>query len=189
MLQVFLPCPAIYQKIIKEYQQKLPQLLFEYVIHAGLKGGWCVGQPKWHDQKLIMPIMASESSFGNILLSDSDLVVPRSKINLRKIHCSVQLIQKLVDPGNRVPVLDRLLIQCSIVNAHPHCAILLLHQHYRRSEWTRARPDVSHLQQFLNGLLNLILEFLWMPVGSGDHRFFSLFQFNSVLKSPVWWSP
>jgi hypothetical protein len=76
MLQVSLPCPAIYQKIIKEDQQKLPQLLFEYVIHAGLKGGWCVGQPKWHDQKLIMPIMAIESSFGNILLFDFDLVIP-----------------------------------------------------------------------------------------------------------------
>jgi len=28
-----------------------------------------------------------------------------------------------------------------------------------------------------------------MPSGSGDHRFFSLFQFNSVIKSSIGWSP
>jgi len=82
MLQVFLPCPAIYQEIIKEYQQKLPQLFFEYVIQVRLKGGRCIGQTKWHEQKFVIPIMEFKRSFGNILLSDSDLVVARLKINL-----------------------------------------------------------------------------------------------------------
>jgi hypothetical protein len=34
---MFLPCPAIYHKIITKYQKELLELLFEDVVHAGLK--------------------------------------------------------------------------------------------------------------------------------------------------------
>jgi hypothetical protein len=30
---------------------------------------------------------------------------------------------------------------------------------------------MSHLQQLFYGLLNFILEFLWIPIGCGDHYF------------------
>ena len=48
---------------------------------------------------------------------------------------------------------------------------------------------MPHLQQLLNGLFDLILEFLSVPTGSGDYWFGSLLQLNSVLESLVGWSP
>jgi hypothetical protein len=101
----------------------------------------------------------------------------------------MQLIHKLIDPLDRVPILDRLLFQGPIVNAHPHCVVLLLHQHYKRSEWTRTRFDVSHLQQFLNRIFDFILKFIWMSLAGSDHMFCPLLQLNGVLKYPVKQSP
>ena len=72
---MFLPCPAIDQNIIKEHQHKFLKLMVEYLVHSGLKSGWCISQTERHDYKLEVPTMTSESSFLNILLSNSDLVI------------------------------------------------------------------------------------------------------------------
>jgi hypothetical protein len=128
MFQVLLACPVVYNNIIKEHQQEFLQLLIENVVHAILECRWCIGQSKWHDEELIISIVAPESSLRDILLSEFDLMISISDINLQKIHYSMQLIQNIIDPRDRVHVLDCLLICIPVVDAHPHGSILLLEQ-------------------------------------------------------------
>jgi hypothetical protein len=55
-------------------------------------------------------------------------MVSRPKINLGKELDIFQLIQEVIDPWQRILVLDCHDIQVPIVNAHPHRAILLIHK-------------------------------------------------------------
>jgi ABC-type cobalamin/Fe3+-siderophores transport system ATPase subunit len=60
-------------------------------------------------------------------------MVPRSEIDLGKELGILQLIQEVIDPRKRILVLDCHDIQISIVDAHPHRAILLFHKQDRRA--------------------------------------------------------
>jgi len=130
MPQMVLPHPTINKEVIKEHQQELPQLLVEDVIHARLKSGRCIGQPKWHDQKIIVPIMTPESGLVYILLSDPDLMIARSKFNLQKVHCPMKLIKQLINPRNGVPVFNGIIVQIPIINAHPYSIVIFLNQNH-----------------------------------------------------------
>ena len=74
--------------------------------------------------------MTSESSLGNILLPHTNLVVPGSQVNLQEELRSPHLIHQLIYPWNGVPILHGLLVESLVVNAHPQCVVLLLHQYY-----------------------------------------------------------
>ena len=57
---MLVPCLAVDQYVVEEYQDVFPQLSSEDMVHARLESGWCIGQSKWHDQELKMSEMASE---------------------------------------------------------------------------------------------------------------------------------
>jgi hypothetical protein len=50
------------------------------MIHEDLEGGRGITQAKMHDQKLIVALMSSRGSPGNIYLFNTYLVVARMKI-------------------------------------------------------------------------------------------------------------
>ena len=77
-----------------------------------------------------MAIVTSERGLGNVLLPHTNLVVPGSQVNLREELRPPQLIHQIINPWNRVHVLHRFLVQGPVVNAHPQCVVLLLHQYY-----------------------------------------------------------
>ena len=121
-----------------------------------------------------MPIVASESCLRLIPFTYPDLMVTRPQIKLRKILRPLQLIHQLINLGYGIPVLDNLLVEGSVVYAHPEGPILL-HQYYRRGKRTRAGSNVAHCQQLLDGLLYLIFIGFGIPIRSGDHCLSSLF--------------
>jgi hypothetical protein len=47
----------------------------EDMIHEALEGGWGITQAKGHDQKLIVALMSSKGSLGNVYLFHMYLVV------------------------------------------------------------------------------------------------------------------
>lgn len=143
-------------------------MLPENLIHGGLKGSWCVGQFEWHDQELKVPKVTSEICLVDILLSHTDLMIPKSQIYLGEVLSSMELINDVVHPWNRVFVLDCFLIEHPIINAHSHGPVFFLHQDNRRCKGTKTRSYESHIKQFLDGSLNLILIDVWMLVGC-DH--------------------
>jgi hypothetical protein len=58
-------------------------------------------------------------------------VIPRIQFNLAEIFLPLELVQKVINPWDQVPILDSDLGQCPIVNEESPSPILLLHQHDR----------------------------------------------------------
>src|SRR5579862_6845639 len=69
-------------------------------------------------------------------------------------------VYKLVDAGKRVPILDRLFVECSIVYAHSEIAAFLLHEEY----WGTVRGGAGMDESFLDKIRELLLEFLLLSV-------------------------
>ena len=59
------------------------------------------------------------------------LVIPRLQVDLAEIFFPLELVQKVINPWDRVPILNRDLVQCPIINANSPSPILLLHQDNR----------------------------------------------------------
>lgn len=66
---------AEHQNVIKEYIDKLSKELLKGSIHGCLKSGWGIWETKWHDKKLKVYRMSSESCFMNITVSYSSLAL------------------------------------------------------------------------------------------------------------------
>ena len=65
-----------------------------------------------------MTIPRTKSSLRYVLISDSQLVVACAEINLREDGLPLKLIKQVINHRKRIPVLDRQLVQLSVVNAH-----------------------------------------------------------------------
>ena len=98
---------------------------------------------------------------------------------------------QLINVENWVPVLYGLLVQGPTIYAHPKCLILLLHQNHRRSKGSGTWSNETQLKEFFDGILNIILEFLWMLSGVYFYGKCSNFQLNYVLNAtaslPAMW--
>jgi hypothetical protein len=57
-------------------------------------------------------------------------MVARTKVNLSEVDGPMQFVQQFINPWYWVPIFDGIFIQGPVINAHPHSAILLFHQHY-----------------------------------------------------------
>jgi len=102
----------------------------QHTIHQTHECSWSISQTKWNNSKLIMPIPGPERSLEDILFLDAYLVVSRSQVDLRD-HCfSLQLIKQIINPQQRVPVLDGHFVQQPIFNAQSKSAIFLLYEQH-----------------------------------------------------------
>jgi hypothetical protein len=63
------------------------------------------------NQILIQPVPGGESGFRNVFRVDLDLIITRTKIDLRKDFYTDKLIKKNVDAGQLIFVLDSDIIQ------------------------------------------------------------------------------
>jgi hypothetical protein len=64
----------------------------EDMIHEVLEGGGGITQAKGHDQKLIVALMSSKGSLGNVYLFHTYLDVARTKIHFSEELGSTQFI-------------------------------------------------------------------------------------------------
>src|SRR3954468_2174025 len=85
-------------------------------------------KPKRHDCKLIQSVASAERCLGNVLLTDTNLVVPHFQIKFGKHLCSIQLVKQIIDVGQRVLVFDGLLVDTTVVLEKPASTIFLLHK-------------------------------------------------------------
>jgi hypothetical protein len=90
---------GIDQDVINEYHDKLVQLWHEYGVHQVHEMGRSIGASKRHNQVLIQPIPGGEGSLRNVFWADLDLLITRTKINLRKDFSTSKFIEKNVDVG------------------------------------------------------------------------------------------
>jgi hypothetical protein len=84
VLEVFRPCLAVDEDVIKENKHRLAQIGAEDVVHEGLKGRQSVGEAKRHDQELIVSLVCPEHRLLDISWVHAHLVVARAQVDLVK---------------------------------------------------------------------------------------------------------
>jgi hypothetical protein len=105
-----------YQDVVNEDHDKLVQLWHEYGVHQVHEMCRSIGESKQHNQILVQSVPSGESGLWNVFRMDLDLMITQTKIDLGKDFCTSMLIEKNVDAGQRIFVLDDDGIQRLVVN-------------------------------------------------------------------------
>jgi hypothetical protein len=90
----------------------------EDLIHEALKGGGGITQTKGHDQKLIVALMISKGSLGNVFLFHMYLVVSQVKIKFSKELGTTQFIQEVINDRNGKFVFKGKFVEGTKVRTH-----------------------------------------------------------------------
>jgi hypothetical protein len=72
--KVDIPIVDLYEDVIKENQDKILKVSFQYFVHETLEGIWGIAKDKRHDQEFIMSFMSFESNL-HIFLLHLDMVI------------------------------------------------------------------------------------------------------------------
>ena len=76
-------------------------------VHRGLEGSWGIGQAKPHSSELKVAKGCVDGRPRDVLILDSNLMVPSLPINLRKVTTALNRIEKVVYISQASFVLDR----------------------------------------------------------------------------------
>jgi hypothetical protein len=102
----------------------------EDMIHEALEGGGGITQAKGNDQKLIVALMRSKGSLGNVCLFHMYLVVARTKIKFSKELGTTQFIQEVINDRNGKFVFNGKFVEGTEVRTHsPRTLFLQDHDH------------------------------------------------------------
>ena len=82
-----------------------------------------------HDKALKKALLGFEDSLPYIGRFEWYLMIPRLQVDLAEIFFPFELVQKVINPWDRVPILDSDLFQRPIVNTESLSPNLLLYQH------------------------------------------------------------
>jgi len=88
------------------------------MIHEDLEGGGGITQAKGHEKKLIVALMSSKGSLGDIYLFHMYLVVARTKIHFSEELGATQFIQEVINDRNGEFVFDGKFVEGMEVRTH-----------------------------------------------------------------------
>jgi hypothetical protein len=106
------------ENIIDENHDKFIELHHEHGVHEVHEVGGGISESERHGQELVKTITSGKSGFRNIARSNLDLVVTRTKVDLREDFGTSQLIKKNINSRKRVFVFHGDRIEWSIIYAH-----------------------------------------------------------------------
>jgi hypothetical protein len=136
---------GIDENIIDKDHDKFVELRHEHGVHEVHEVGGGISESERHDQELVKTITSGKSGFRNIARSNLDLVVARTKVDLRKDFGTSQLVKKNIDSRKRVFVFDGDCIEWSIIYAHSQATIFLFDKESRATPRRRARANVPFI--------------------------------------------
>jgi hypothetical protein len=134
---------GIDENIIDKDHDEFIEFCHEHGVHAVHEVGWGIRETKRHYQELVKTITSGGSGFRNVTRSNLDLVITRIKVNLREDFGSSQLIEKNIDSGKGVFVLDGDCIERSVIHTHSQANIFLLDKESRATPRRRARANIT----------------------------------------------
>jgi hypothetical protein len=140
---VFFLALGIDENIIDKDHDKFVELRHKHGVREVHEVGWGIRETKEHHQELVKTITSGESGFRNVTRSNLDLVITRTKVNLREDFGSSQLIKKNIDSGKRVFVLDGDCIERWVIYTHSQATIFLLDKEKRATPTRRARANIT----------------------------------------------
>jgi hypothetical protein len=128
----------------------------EDMIHEALEGGGGITQAKGLDQNLIVTLMSSKGSFGNVYLFHTYLVVSRMKIKFSKELGTTQFIQEVINDRNRKFVFNVKFVEGTEVRTHSPRTFFLQDHDHRRRLGSHTRVDNAYIKDLLDHFLNFI---------------------------------
>jgi hypothetical protein len=131
------------ENIIDKDHDKFIELRHEHGVHEVHEVGGGISESERHDQELVKTITSGKSGFRNVAGSNLDLVVARTKVDLREDFGTSQLIKKNIDSRKRVFVFDGDCIEWSIIYAHSQGTIFLLNKEGRATPRIPARANIT----------------------------------------------
>jgi hypothetical protein len=134
---------GIDENIIDKDHDKFVELHHKHGVHEVHEVGWGIRETKRHYQELVKVITSGESGFRNVTRSNLDLMITRTKVNLREDFGSSQLIKKNIDSGKRVFVLDGDCIERSVIHTHPQATIFLFDEKSGTTPRRRAWANIT----------------------------------------------
>jgi hypothetical protein len=117
----------------------------EDMIHEDLEGGWGIAHAKGNDQELIVTLMSSKGSLGDVIVFHMYLVVARMQINFSEILSTTQLIEEIINERNGKLVLDGEFIEGTKVRTHAPSILFLKYHDHRRRIRVSTREDNTRL--------------------------------------------
>ena len=111
MGEMGLPSFTIDENIIKENQEKMMEERTKNIIHETLESGGGITQEKWNYQELIVTLMSSKCSLGNVFLFHTYLVVAITNNKFSKVPSTTQFIQQIINDRNGKFVFDGEFVQ------------------------------------------------------------------------------
>src|ERR1051325_4647162 len=118
MLSMISSTLGMNQNIINEHNHKLIQILMKNPIHIFHKHTRSISHTKRHYKILIVTIPCPKSSLLNILSFHTNLMITIPQINLTENKSTNQLIHQIINHRNWILVLNRHLVQLSIINTN-----------------------------------------------------------------------
>jgi hypothetical protein len=128
----------------------------EDMIHEALEGGGGITQAKGHDQKLIVALMSSKGSLGNVCLFHMYLVVARTKLKFRKELGTTQFIQEVINDRNGKFVFNGKFVEGTEVRTHSSTTFFIQNHDHGRRVGAHTRAYNVCIKEFLDHFLNFI---------------------------------
>jgi hypothetical protein len=134
----------------------MTEKMTEDMIHEDLEGGGGITQAKGHDQKLIVALMSSKGSLGNVCLFHTYLVVAIMKIEFSKEMGTTQFIQEVINDRDEKFVFNGKFVEGTKFRTHSPITLFLQDHDHMRRIGARTRVDNAYIKEFLDHFLNFI---------------------------------
>ena len=82
-----------------------------------------------------MSLSGSEGCLRDIFWGYTNLMIARPQIDLGENLGALEMVHQVIDEGEEVPISDRDLVRCAIVDAEPLGSILFLDKQDWRAVW------------------------------------------------------
>ena len=106
-----------HQDVIEIDDDKGVEVGAEDVVHEALESGGCICEAEGHDGILEMAIAGAEGGLGDVVGVYADLVVAMAQVDLGEDCGAMEAIEELVDTGEGVAVLDRDVVETTVIDA------------------------------------------------------------------------
>jgi hypothetical protein len=116
MVHMLLFTLRVDQDVVNEDHDKLVWLRHEYGVHQVHEMCRSISESKRHNQILLQPIPGGEGGLRKVFWTDLDLMITQMKIDLGEDFSTGKLIEKNINEGQRIFVLDSDGIQRSVVH-------------------------------------------------------------------------
>jgi hypothetical protein len=159
---------------MKEYfRRKWSSQIFQYVV--------VITQAKGHEKKLIVALMSSKGSLGNVFHFHTYLVVAQTKIQFSEELGPTQFIQEVINDRNGEFVFDGKFVEGTKVRTHSPRTFFPQDHDDRRRVGASTRADNAFIKDFLDHFLNFIFLGKWVAIRTYIGRKASGYKGNGMI--------